>query len=155
MIQKEIVQEVKRCKYFSILVDEVTPFNKQIMPFVRFVDSNSEIREEFLQFSVLPRITGKAIASCILSDIDQLGLDMNNLRGQGYDGASNTSSERFGLQALLRQKSPLAVYTHCTGHCLNLVIRRSCSLPIVRNVIDKMKSVSMFFFLIDLNGIDF
>ena len=51
------MQEVKRSKYFSILVDEVTSFNKEIMPLcVRFVDSNSEIREEFLQFSVLPRI---------------------------------------------------------------------------------------------------
>ena len=36
-IQKEVVQEVKRSKYFSILVDEVTSFNKEIMPFVRLL----------------------------------------------------------------------------------------------------------------------
>ena len=42
------------------------------------------------------------------------------------------SSERIGLQALIREKFPLAVYTHCTGHCLNLVIGSSCSLPMIR-----------------------
>ena len=66
---------------------------------------------------------------------------MKNVRGQGYDGASNMSSEHIGLQALIQKESPLAVYTHCTGHCLNLVIASSCSLPVVRNVIDKVKSV--------------
>ena len=70
---------------------------------------------------------------------------MKNVRGQGYDGVSNMSSERIGLQALIQKESPLAVYTHCTGHCLNLVIASSCSLPVVRNVIDKVKSVCNFF----------
>ena len=82
------------------------------------------------------------MASCIFNDLEQLGLDVKNIRGQGYDGASNMSSERVGLQALVKEKSPLAVYTHCSGHCLNLVIG---TLPIVRNVIDKVKSVCMFF----------
>ena len=61
-----------------------------------------------------------AIAACVLKDLEQLGLDIVNVRGQGYDGASNMSSAHVGLQALIREKSPLAVYTHCTGHCLTL-----------------------------------
>lgn len=80
-------------------------------------------------------MTGEAIASCVLRNLTELGLDVKNVRGQGYNGASNMSSERIGLQALI-QESPLAVYNHCTGHCLNLVIASSCSLPVVRNVID-------------------
>ena len=44
-----------------------------------------------------------------------------------------------------RQSAPLATYFHCDGHCLNLVIMHSCSLPNVRNVVDKMKAVRMFF----------
>ena len=91
------------------------------------------------------RITGEAIASVIFEDLNQLGLDVYNIRGQGYDGASNMSSDRIGLQALVREKAPLAVYTHCAGHCLNLVIGHSCSLPIVRNVLDKMKATCLFF----------
>ena len=55
------------------------------------------------------------------------------------------SSNRVGVQALIRQHSPLGHYTHCSGHCLNLVICHSCSLPIVRSVIDKMKATCLFF----------
>ena len=114
------------------MVDEITSFNKEVMPLcVRFVDSNRDIREEFLQYSILTRVTGKAIATCVLDSLNQLGLDVKNVRGQGYDGASNMSSERIGLQAMLKQHSTLAVNTHCAGHCLNLVISHSCSIPII------------------------
>lgn len=146
VIQKDIINEILHAKYYSIMVDEVTSHNQELMPLcIRFVDSKYCIREEFMQFSSLSRITGESIASVILSDLEQLGLDVCNIRGQGYDGASNMSSDRVGVQALIREKAPLAVYTHCAGHCLNLVIVHSCDLLTVRNVIDKMKATCLFF----------
>ena len=99
---------------------------------IRFVDEQKDIREEFIQFSTLVRVTGEAIAAQICNDLAGLDLDVKNIRGQGYDGASNLSSERIGVQA----QSPLA-----TSHCLNLVISHSCSLPVVRNVLDQMKQI--------------
>ena len=81
------------------MVDEVT------MPLcVRFVDTHKDIREEFIQFSTLTRVTGEAIAARVCSDLTDLGLDIKNIRGQGYDGASNMSSSRVGLQALIKKK---------------------------------------------------
>ena len=110
-------------KYYSIMVDEITSHNQELMPLcIRFVYKECNTREEFLQFSSLNRITGEAIASVIFEDLNQLGLDVCNIRGQGYDGASNMSSDCIGLQALVREKAPLAVYTHCAGHCLNLIL---------------------------------
>ena len=47
----------------------------------------------------------------MLCDLENLELDMANLRGQGYDGTLNVSSDHVGLQAL---RAPLAVYTHCS-----------------------------------------
>lgn len=55
------------------------------------------------------------------------------------------SSDRVGVQALIRQDAPNEVYTHCSGHCLNLVIANSCALPVVRNTLDKMKATANFF----------
>ena len=130
------------------MVDEVTSHNQELMPLcVRFVDVHKDIREEFIQFSTLTRVTGEAIANQICSNLRSLGLEIKNLRGQGYDGASNMSSNRVGVQALIRQQSPLAIYTHCSGHCLKLVISHSCSLhvPCIRNVMDKMKATCLFF----------
>lgn len=55
------------------------------------------------------------------------------------------SSENVGVQVLIKKDAPKAVYMHCNGHCLNFVIARSCALPVVRNMIDKMKSTIIFF----------
>ncbi|XP_072039158.1 uncharacterized protein [Amphiura filiformis] len=79
-IQKSILKEVRDAKYFAIMVDEVTSHNKEMMPLcVRFVDSSKTIREEFLHFSQLTRVTGKAIADRIKSDLLRLDLDISNI----------------------------------------------------------------------------
>ena len=146
IIQKSILEQIRMAKYFSIMVDEVTSHNTEVMPLcIRFVDSDKNIREEFIQFSTLVRVTGEAIATQICSDLKKLDLDIKNIRGQGYDGASNMSSDRTGVQAHIMKESPLAVYTHCSGHCLNLVISHSSDLPAIRNVLDKMKMTCLYF----------
>ena len=77
-----------------------------------------EIREEFLDFATLDRITGEALASKVLSIWK---LDIMNCQGQGYDGASNMSSARAGLQGRICAIAPLAFYTHCQAHQQKLV----------------------------------
>ena len=52
------------------------------------------------------------------------------MRGQGYDGARNMGGKYRGVQARVKELYPLAMYTHCCNHVLNLVIStyRSCQL---------------------------
>lgn len=66
-----------------------------------FVDTNDNIREEFLQFSTLTRITGEAIAKQVRKDLIDLGLALENIRGQGYNGATNMASGIVGVQAYI------------------------------------------------------
>ena len=127
------------------MADEVTSHNREIIPLcIRFVDENNCIREKFIHFSNLVQVTGESIAAQICSDLKSLELDIKNITGQGYDGASNMSSDRIGVQAHIRKESPLAVYTHCSGHFVNLVISHSSSIPIVRDVLDKMKATCIY-----------
>ena len=71
IIQKHLVNEVVSAKHFLIMVDEITSFNKEVMPLcVRCVDSNRDIREEFLQYSIFTRVTVKAIATCVLDSLN-------------------------------------------------------------------------------------
>ena len=137
IIQKSIVAEAKQAPFYSILVDEVTSFNREFMPLC-------VSREEFLQFSYLTRVTGDAIAVQICKDLEDLGMQLSDIRGQGYDGAANMASKRVGVQAC-REKSSLATHTHCSGHCLNVVISLSCALPVVSNVLDTVKVTCLFF----------
>ena len=38
------------------------------------------------------------------------------------------SSGKDGVQAKIKEISPLALFTHCYAHCLNLSIAASCKL---------------------------
>lgn len=146
MILSNLIKEVQSATFFSVLADEVTSHNKEELALcVRFVDGNSDVREEFLSFLQLPRITGEAIANKIIDTLEELELDITKVRGQGYDGAANMSSDTVGVQRRIKNQSPNAVYVHCSSHTLNLVISHSCALPNIRNAVDKLKQCSLFF----------
>ena len=73
-------------------------------------------------------------------------LPLSDIRGQGYDGTTAAmSSNTVGDRTRLRQESPLAVYTHCSGHCLNPVIAGSSAIVSIRNMLDKLKETCLFF----------
>jgi hypothetical protein len=54
------------------------------------------------------------------------------------------SSDKLGVQARIQRISPLAIYTHCYSHCLNLSIAAACQIPEVRNMIDLINEVNIF-----------
>ena len=85
--------------FYAILADEVTSHNVEHLAIcVRFVDrSTKEVREEFLTFLKLDRITGERIADGIFGFLEENNIPLATMSGQGYDGASNTSSDRVGL----------------------------------------------------------
>ncbi|XP_051528113.1 52 kDa repressor of the inhibitor of the protein kinase-like [Myxocyprinus asiaticus] len=59
MIQAQIVDEVKNAQIYTVMADEVTSHNVELMPLcVRFVDKDLNIMEELLEICSLPRITG-------------------------------------------------------------------------------------------------
>ena len=139
IILRDVLEEIRLAKFFTVLADEVTASNLEHLAIrVHFVDVHSDIREEFLTFQQLEQITGRHIAEAIIEYLQENGLQVENICGQGYDGASNMSSSRSGVQACIQQVAPLATYVHCSGHCLNLVISHSCKLPKARIVLDRL-----------------
>ena len=54
--------------------------------------------------------------------MSKYGFGIQNLRGQGYDGASNMKGELNGLQALFLRECPYAYYVHCYAHRLQLAL---------------------------------
>ena len=60
--------------------------------------------------------TGETIDAII-----RFNLDLKNLRRQTYDGAGNMSGKYNGAKRILPEKQPLAYYTHCVAHRVNLV----------------------------------
>ena len=142
-----IVDDVNSSPFYAILADEVTSHNVEHLALcIRIFDHKQKtIREEFLAFLSLVRITGEVISAVILQFLRKSGIPASNMCGQGYDGASNMASDSVGVQACIKQEASLAMYVHCNGYSLNLVISKSCNLPQVRNVLDRMQSFSKLF----------
>ena len=115
---------------------------------LRFVDVSSShmphIKECLLSFIYLERATATAISQKILETLTSLSIDVSNIRGQVYDGAAVMSSEIAGVQAKIKEVSPLALYTHCYSHCLNLSIAAACGVPEVRHLITLINQAYLF-----------
>ena len=122
-IQNDIVDEVKRARIFSIIADEVTDAanREELSIAIRYV-LGSEIKEVFVDFVEVARITGEVLAHSILQWIRAHGLSPTDMRGQCYDGASNMSGARSGCKSIVKQEAPLAMYYHCGAHRLNLAV---------------------------------
>ena len=58
----------------------------------------------------------------IFNVLSRHNLHVRDIRGQGYDGASNMRGEWFGLQALVSNECLYAYYIHCFAHRLQLAL---------------------------------
>ena len=89
-------------------------------------------------------MTGEALAKNIKDTLDEVGLPLENCRGQGYDGASAMSSKSKGVSSHILKKNPKALYVHCSSHCLNLVVANACKLPSVVQMLGIAQKLSSF-----------
>ena len=88
---------------------------------------------------------GKALTKIVLGWLINLGLDIRNCCGQGYDRAAAVSGYNNGLSGHTCKYNSKEIYTHCHSQRLNLVIGAPCNIQCVRNVFNQVKEVSHFF----------
>ncbi len=148
IITQKIINDVKRFKYFSILADETTDVAniEQFSLCIRYVnEDNFTINEKFLEFVPLSSTTGLSMANVIFDKLNEFGLEIENCRGQGYDGAAAMSGKFNGVQAIISNKVKSALYVHCTNHCLNLALSSSSETASIRNTTGTVEAVYNFF----------
>ena len=86
----------------------------------RYLNEEKDIREVFLDFLNLDRITGEHIGNRLLQFYQENGVDVGSCRGQCYDGASNMQSLRKGVASYILKESTNPIVTHCSSHNLNM-----------------------------------
>ncbi|KAI5649156.1 hypothetical protein M9H77_35161 [Catharanthus roseus] len=134
-IQKEIVnacaKEVRQAivneigdKFFSLLVDEArdSSVKEQLSIVLRFVNDNGEVVERFLGVVHVSETSARTLKNSIDDFFAINGLSISQLRGQGYDGASNMRGELNGLKQKILDENKYAYYIHCFAHQLQLVL---------------------------------
>jgi len=133
--------------FYSIIIDTTQDISKkdQLSEVYRYIKINKnekyepiyiEIEKVFLRFSEVNDHTAAGLSSKILQLIKNNNMDLSHCRGQGYDGASVMSGKHGGVQTLIRQKQPNALYVHCAAHNLNLAIN---------NIVKCSTEVELFF----------
>ncbi|XP_059639504.1 uncharacterized protein LOC132281858 [Cornus florida] len=135
MVQKEVLHILGnrvRCKIreevgdakFCILVDEAQDLSntEQMAIVLRFVDKNGLLRERFFGVVVVKDTTSLTLKKEISDVLTLYDLQIDNMRSQGYDGASNMRRAWNGLQALFLKECPYAYYVHCFAHQLQLAL---------------------------------
>lgn len=91
-----------------------------------------------------PKLSGKLIGQSILKTVHNLGLDIQNCVGQGYNRAAVMSSAIVGASTVVLEKNPRALYTHCVAHSLNLAVVDSSNVQEVRNMISTVRQIINF-----------
>ncbi|XP_025205923.1 zinc finger MYM-type protein 1-like [Melanaphis sacchari] len=122
-ITKQIVEEVKVSKYFSISVDSTPDVSHvdQLSFIIRYLSKDGTPIERFLKFIANTGHKSEQLADAVFDTLNQYNLDFKNCRGQSYDNASNMAGKYTGLQARIKEVIPLAIYVPCSAHSLNLV----------------------------------
>ncbi|GBN40674.1 hypothetical protein AVEN_128616-1 [Araneus ventricosus] len=148
LIQSQIVINVRKSIFYSVLADETTDISQieQFSLCVRYVEDQSyKIREHFLTFVPFYDVTGAGLDNTVLETLSITGLDLKKMRRQGYDGAATMRGQFRGVQASIKEKLPLALYTHCSSHSLNLCLSDASNIPSIRNCMGFIKEVCRFF----------
>ncbi|XP_076921537.1 uncharacterized protein LOC143582989 [Bidens hawaiensis] len=108
---------------FLGLVEMVEEFDPVMKEHVRRITSD-EIHVRYLghSFLIVDDTTGKGISDITHEELKSLGLDINDMRRQGYDNGSNMRGKHQGVQRRFLDINPRAFYTPRGCHSLNLAL---------------------------------
>ncbi|XP_028071505.1 zinc finger MYM-type protein 1-like [Camellia sinensis] len=110
--------------YFCILVDESQNESKkeQMALILRYVKNDGLLGEWFFDIMGVENTSALTLKKEISNILSRFNLPIQNMRGQGYDGASNMRGKWNGLQALFLKDCLYAYYVDCFAHCLQLAL---------------------------------
>lgn len=147
-IRKYILTSIKEAKYFSVILD-CTPdagHVEQITMVFRYVhiqNDEVEVRENFIGFFQADKSTGEFFYDFLIQKLNHLALNIDHMRGQGYDNGSNMSGKHIGLQKRILDNYPRALFMPCNAHTLNLVINDAAKISF--STIDFFQNVSAIY----------
>ncbi|XP_057506546.1 uncharacterized protein LOC130789754 [Actinidia eriantha] len=127
-IKEKILKKILRAKYFSVILD-CTPdlsHEEQMSIVIRCVDVEDEsgvkVEEFFLGFIKVDDTSGFGLFKRLEDALVDLKLNIDDIRGQGYDNGSNMKGKHQGVQKRLLDVNPRAFYIPCGCHSLNLAL---------------------------------
>ena len=105
LIWVRLVDYINRSRFFTVLAEEKSDIwcQEQLSLCARFVGDDFTVEEYFLKFVPITDLSGKELASTVLKNVSQIGIDISKMRGQGYDGAAAVSGRLNGAHVHIRE----------------------------------------------------
>lgn len=146
-VQNRILDCVKQSKYYAIILDGTTDIThtEQMCIVLRYVhlDEESrkwEIKESFVKFAdISSSKTGELITNAAVFELNKLGLNLDDMRGQGFDNGAPMTGKNVGVQKRILEQNPRAFFNPCGNHSLNLA---------VNDAADSSKIATQFFSIV-------
>ncbi|XP_058189417.1 uncharacterized protein LOC131307004 [Rhododendron vialii] len=127
-IKDKILKKIFKAKYFSVILDCTLDLShdEQMSIVIRCVnvedESKVKMEEFFLGFIKVQDTSGLGFFKRLEGALVDLKLNINDIRGQGYDNSSNMKGKNQGVQKRLLDVNPRAFYIPCGCHSLNLAL---------------------------------
>ena len=120
-----IIADIQEAKYYTIIFDstpDVAHIDQmsQVLRYIKISGAKVEVKETFLRFIQFDEKNAKSLTNLILAKLDEDHLDIQDMRGQGYDNAATMSGVHSGVQRGILDINPLATYILCNNHSMNL-----------------------------------
>ncbi|XP_074801888.1 zinc finger MYM-type protein 1-like [Natator depressus] len=108
-VKQKIVADLKSARYYFVILD-CTPdisHTEQMTLMVRFVTTTEPsenvpamvtVREHFLEFIDIDDTTGAGMTNVLLKKLEDTGITIADMRGQGYDNGANMRGKIRGVQ---------------------------------------------------------
>ena len=147
-LRDKIVASANSAALFTVMADEASDVSnkEQLAICIRYLSETDEVSEKFLGFvECNTGVSGEALAEKIIIALKAWKLDVMKLRGQAHDGAGAMAGATKGATSRIAENYPLAMFSHCAAHRLNLCVVKSCSIPSVSNMMCTADKVVRFF----------
>ncbi|XXG68310.1 hypothetical protein AAC387_Pa06g1426 [Persea americana] len=129
---------------FALFLDVICDISMQehLTIVLRYVDKHGCVIERFLAIKHVLEANAQSLKAAIEVIFFKHGLSITNLRGQGYNGASNMRGELNDLKNLIMNENSTAFYIHCFAYQLQLIlIAVAKEHPLIAMLFDSVSNV--------------
>lgn len=125
-VLRVIGQEINNSGFYALLVDEAKSHRVQQLCICVCYLVGQEMRERIIAMEdVSLSRSAHSLSGIIYQKLEELKINALMV-GQSYDGATVMSGVKNGLQAIIKERHPYAMYVHCLAHKVNLVLVAAC-----------------------------
>ncbi|XP_054650716.1 THAP domain containing 12b [Dunckerocampus dactyliophorus] len=146
-VREEMLMEARESRIFSLVTADLVDFgNEKHLPlFLRFVNQQNILREEFLDFVPFNGDEVALVERLEAQLTERWGLSMEDCRGQAHKVTGASATKMKAVAVLLTEKYPLAFHMPCSRMALNIHLANSLPFPNVQILMETLRRLRIFF----------